>query len=73
MRTTGSVRSGPRSATTAWARDGLGRVAAARVERFAHDAAIAALHFDTPLGAPDEGPALATRDPFSGSPGFAIG
>ena len=61
------------SATTAWVRDGLGRVAAARVERSAHDAAIAALHFDTPLGAPDEAFSLATRDPFSGSPGFAIG
>jgi len=61
------------AATNAWVRDGLGRIVSARVARSAHHAGIAELRLDAALGMDTEPLQLATRDPFSGSPGFAAG
>jgi len=54
-----------------WVRDGLGRRSVARIERRAEDVGLALLRLDQPL----DGAALlmlAPRDPFPGSPAFAV-
>ncbi len=62
------------SVTRAWVRDGLGRVAEVRVPRLAdRSAGLVALQLDVALPDPSGEVLLAARDPFSGSPAFAIG
>jgi hypothetical protein len=54
-----------------WLRDGLGRRSAARVERRVEPVGLVLLRLDHPIkGA--SGVALAPRDPFPGSAGFAV-
>jgi len=54
-----------------WVRDGRGRRRVAHVERHAEDAGLALLRLEAPLDG-GAGLTLAPRDPFSGSPAFAI-
>jgi hypothetical protein len=62
------------SAVRAWVRDGLGRVAEVRVPQPAdRPAGLVALQLDVALPHPSGELLLAARDPFSGSPAFAIG
>ena len=60
-------------ATNAWVRDGLGRVVGVRVVRSAQTAELAELRLDFAIADSPEPLQLAARDPFSGSPGLAIG
>ena len=54
-----------------WVRDGLGRRSMARVERRVEDLGLALLRLDDPIETAS-GLVLAPRDPFPGSPGFAV-
>lgn len=54
------------AASSMWVRDGLGRAAAATVERVDTDLGIAV------LSAPGHAGGLAARDPFAGSPGYTV-
>jgi S1-C subfamily serine protease len=58
-------------AACTWVRDGLGRVAAARVTRSVPELGIAELRLESPLGT-GAAPWPATRDAFPGSPAYAI-
>lgn len=53
-----------------WVRDGLGRRTIAQLERRAEDIGLVLLRLEEPVDA--AGLTLASRDPFAGSPAFAI-
>jgi hypothetical protein len=54
-----------------WLRDGLGRRNAAQVERRVEHLGLVLLRLDEPIKG-GSGAAMAPRDPFPGSPGFAV-
>ncbi len=60
------------SASRGWVRDGLGRLSAVTVDRSFADVDLAVLHLEHPLPAPDHERRAQARDPFPGSPAFAV-